>query len=281
MGPPKVPAGHTETHAAPAQAESASHSAERCIDSCDRSFKIDQVAVDQVVIAPESRIVYFLEPDSPGADRFRLLRMRLAALKESNGTKTLLITSACERDGKSTIALNLATALAERGQKRVVLVEGDLHHAGLTETLRLRERAGLAEYLEKRQKLVSVLRRIEPLGWYLLPAGEPRANPTELLQLPTVSDLFASLRPHFDWILIDTPPVNILTDTLSWRQHSDASLLVVRAGQTRCEAVEEAVSRVRPHQIAGLVLNGAEELGATYADYRKSYGARRRANKFR
>jgi succinoglycan biosynthesis transport protein ExoP len=115
------------------------------------------------------------------------------------------------------------------------------------------------------------LRRVEPLGWYLLPAGQPQGNPTELLQSPVVSDVFEALRPYFDWILIDTPPVIPLTDTLSLRQYVDAGLLVVRADCTPRDAVEAAIGRVGAQHLLGIVLNGSEELDRLYSDYRKVY----------
>jgi Mrp family chromosome partitioning ATPase len=110
----------------------------------ESAFGLEQIPIENAVVTPGSRIVYYTDPDGPGADRFRLLRMRLWPLWESGKLKALLVTSAQGQDGKSTIALNLATALAERGQRNVLLIEGDLHHPSLTHRLGLPNRAGLA-----------------------------------------------------------------------------------------------------------------------------------------
>ena len=237
------------------------------------AFDLSQVPAENVNVTPETRIVYHSQPDSPGADRFRLLRMRLWPLWEAGKLKTLLVTSAHAQDGKSTFVMNLATALAEQGQRSVLVVEGDLCHPSLSPRLGIPERAGLAECLEGARNPLSLLRRLEPLGWYLLPAGQARGNSTELLQNPILADIFETLRSYFDWIIIDTPPVVPLTDTLSLKRYADAGLLVVRADRTPSDAVETAIERVGPKNLLGIVLNGSDELDRAYSDYRKTYGA--------
>jgi protein-tyrosine kinase len=234
--------------------------------------KLALVPTETVHLSPKSRIVYHAQPHSPGADRFRLLRMRLRPLWDSGKLKTLFVTSARPRDGKSTVVMNLATALAEQGQRKVLVVEGDLYHASLSSALGIPLRAGLAECLEEDHSPLSLLRRLDPLGWYLLPAGRVRGNPTELLQIPKLAAIFETLRPCFDWIIIDTPPVAPLTDTLSLKQHADAGLLVVRADRTPGDEVDAAIGRVGAGNLLGIVLNGSTELDRVYADYSKSYG---------
>jgi capsular exopolysaccharide synthesis family protein len=245
-------------------------------NAVEPAFGLEQIPVENVTISPASRIVYYTDPNSPGADRFRLLRMRLWPLWESGKLKTILITSAQAQDGKSTIALNLATALAEHGQRSVLLIEGDLYHPSLAVRLGVRNRAGLAECLEDGRDPLLLIRRVDPLGLYLLQAGQPHGNPTELLQSAVLSNIFDALRPCFDWILVDTPPVVPLTDTLSLRQHADAGLLVVRADTTPRDAVEAAIGRLGTQHLLGLILNGSDEFERLYADYRKSYGPKSR-----
>lgn len=186
--------------------------------------------------------------------------------------KTLLVTSPVAHDGKSTVALNLATSLAEHGNRPVLLIGADLHHATLSERLGLPDRPGLAECLEQGLKPLSIIRKILPLGWYLLPAGKPRLNPAELLQTEAMADMLKGLSPHFDWLLIDSPPVTPLADTLALRRWCDASLLVVRAGYTPKQAVEQAVSLIGPKHVLGIILNGAEGLHHAYAKYYGAYG---------
>lgn len=87
------------------------------------------------------------------------------------------------------------------------------------------------------------------------------------MQSDSLSTAMQGLSPHFDWILIDTPPVAPLTDALSLSKHVDASLLVVRASQTSQEAVREALTRLGPKNVQGIIFNGAEELERIYSDY--------------
>ena len=243
------------------------------------AFDLSQVPAEYVNVTPETRIVYHSQPDSPGADRFRLLRMRLWPLWEAGKLKTILVTSAQAQDGKSTVVMNLATALAEQGQRSVLVVEGDLCHPRLSPRLGIPKRAGLAECLEGARNPLSLLRRLDPLGWYLLPAGHAEGNSTELLQIPILANIFETLRSYFDWIIIDTPPVVPLTDTLSLKQYADAGLLVVRADRTPSDAVETAIERVGAKNLLGIVLNGSAELDRLYSDYRKSYGAESARNR--
>lgn len=229
---------------------------------------LPELKVEEVRISPESRLIFHSDPRSLAADRFRLLRMRLKEHWNTGKLKKLLITGPLAHEGKSTVTLNLATALAERGKRRVLVVEGDLHHSSLSENLHLNPGAGLTECLiDDLTPPLSAVRRIEPLGWYFLPAGEPRRNPTELLQTPAFGTLMQRLLPCFDWILIDSPPVIPLTDALSLQQHTDASLLVVRAGQTPREAVEQTVALLGKKNIVGIVLNGVKARDHLYHQY--------------
>jgi capsular exopolysaccharide synthesis family protein len=232
---------------------------------------LPEFAVEEAQLSAKNRIVYYADPRSPAADRFRLLRMRLKEPWSAGKLKKLLITGPLAHDGKSTVVLNLATALAERGKRTVLVVEADLHHSSISQSLKLRPWAGLTGCLvEDSAPPLSAIRRIEPLGWYLLPAGEPRKNPTELLQTPAFGMVMQKLTPCFDWILIDSPPVIPLTDSLSLQQHADASLLVVRAGQTPREAVEQTIELLGKKNILGVVLNGVEAKNHLYYQYHDS-----------
>jgi capsular exopolysaccharide synthesis family protein len=208
-----------------------------------------------------------MDPHGPGADRFRFLRMRLRQLKQAQNVKTLLVTSPLPRDGKTTIVLNLATALAERGKRNVLVLEADLHRSSLCDRLGLQPKPGLAECLEDGRSPLSVLQYIQPLGWYFLGAGQAHGNPTELLHSNAVSSVMDILIKHFDWVLVDSPPVVPLSDALALKSRADASLLVVRAGATQRDAIETAIERLGPKHVAGIVLNGADTLDKLYSDY--------------
>ncbi len=236
-------------------------------ENLDTPLPLQQIPTEEVYVPPESRIVTHTDPCSAGADRFRFLRMCLRELWNTGKLKSLLITSPLPQDGKSTIALNLATALAEKGKRTVVLIEADLHHPTLTESLGLEGQLGLADCLESGFNPVSVLRRIEPLGWYLLSAGELRSNPTELLQTEAFASVLQELYIHFDWVLIDAPPVRPLTDALLLARQANATLLVAREGRTPREMLEKAIALLGRQRVLGIVLNGVEGLDRLYTGY--------------
>ena len=233
----------------------------------EKSSEFLNIPVEEVYIDPASRIVFYNDPSSPAAERFRFLRMRLRELWNTKKLRTLLITSPLPEDGKSTIALNLATALAEGGKRSVLLIEADLHRTPLTGQLGLKDGPGLAECLESGFNPLSVVRRLEPLGWYSLTAGQAQRNPTDLLHGDALSVVMQKLSSHFDWILIDSPPVIPLTDALSLGRQANASLLVARAGRTPSEALEKAITLLGRQHILGVVLNGVEEVDRLYSGY--------------
>lgn len=244
-------------------------------ENLGNSSELLGVPVDRIDIPDSSRLVFHTDPHSPGADRFRLLRMRLREMRELAKLRSLIVTSPLPEDGKSTVTLNLATALAEGGERSVLVIEADLHRPGLATKLGLEDRPGLVECLKGTMDPLAALRRIEPLHWCFLHAGSVPDNPTELLQLDSFGAMMKTFSGCFDWILVDTPPVVPLTDALSIAPHVDTSLLVVRADCTPKEAIKEALSMLGPKHVLGMVLNGAEGLNRAYAQYTQYYGSKR------
>jgi capsular exopolysaccharide synthesis family protein len=234
---------------------------------------LPEFPVVEACIDPSSRIVFHTEPRSPAADRFRLLRMRLRELSKNGKLKRLLVTSPLPGDGKSTMILNLATAMSERSKHSVLVLEADLHHSSIAKKLGIVGPPGLAECLQDGLDPLTAIRSIEPLGWYLLSAGDVRKNPSELLQTPALGHVVQRLSGLFDWVLLDSPPASPLTDTLLLQQHADATMLVVRAGSTPREAVEHTVGLLGSKSVIGTILNGVE---GSENSYYNNYASRTR-----
>jgi len=237
-----------------------------------------QFCTEQINARNLKRLAFYNEPESIAADRFRLLRMRLREFWTAGKLKRLLITSPFPGDGKSTTALNLATALTEDGTRRVLLIDADLHRGSLTKELGIAPSAGLSECLQDGRDPISLIRFIEPLGWYLLSCGafQP-SSPTELLHPPELSGLFQRLAAEFDWIVVDCPPVLSLSDAVALKNHVDGILLVARAGCTPAKAIEDAISLVGKRHVIGMVLNGIEDSDQPYSAYHRYYDSRRPA----
>ncbi len=226
-----------------------------------------ETKVVQANIKPESRVVLFTDPEGPAADRFRYLRMRFREFQTLSNLRSLVITSALPQEGKSTVTLNLATALAEKGKRRVLVVEADLYRPTATSILGLPEAPGLAECLESGLDPLSAIRRVEPLGWYLLSAGEADSSPAELMHSDTLAGIINRVSSDFQWVLFDTPPVIPLTDALTLAAHVDGTLMVVQANRTPQDAVERALELVGTKHLVGIVLNGADGLAPNYGNY--------------
>ena len=222
--------------------------------------------VETSPVPPDSHIVVHSDPRSAGADRFRLVQMRLKHLQASKKLKTLLVTSPLPGDGKSTVALNLATAMSEKGKRPVLLLEADVYRPSLSTKLGLKPWPGLTECFESKNDPMLAIRRIDPLGFYFLPAGHPTEGGS-LLQFAFTSHLVEGLAATFKWILIDAPPTTPMAEILALKTQSDATLLVARAGKTPREAIEEATQNIGRDHILGIILNGVEGIDAYYSKY--------------
>lgn len=218
-----------------------------------------------VSIAPDSRLVFFTEPDSLPSEKFRFLGVRLRQLQQSRQLKRVLVTSSIPQEGKSLVSANLAGVLARRKQ-RVLLIEGDLRQPVLGRQFGLGRLAGLGEWLQGDRHAISNVYRLADLNFWIMPAGEPLANPLELMQSGNLSTLMESLSSLFDWVVVDSPPLLPLGDTTLWSRVTDGTLLVARVGITQKPQLERALDLVKKSNLLGVVLNGSEEV-----DYKSYY----------
>ena len=229
-------------------------------------------------VAPKSRLVVYSDPTSAGADRFRMAQIRLKSLQAARKLKSLLVTSPLPGDGKSTVALNLATVLSENGKVPVLLLEADVFRPALVDRLGLKPWSGLTECYERGDDPMLAIRRIDPLGFYLLPAGHAVEDGVSFLQSNFVMQFIKGLSSSvFSWILIDSPPTTPVAGILALKALTDASLLVARAGETPREAIEESTRNLGSDHILGIILNCVEGLDRVYYKYYRYGGSKGRA----
>jgi capsular exopolysaccharide synthesis family protein len=234
--------------------------------------ELQGIPVHRVTLPDEARLVVVGDPHSPGADRFRYLRLRLReARARRKQLQSVLITSALPKDGKSTVSLNLSACLADRGATKVLCIEADFYHRTLAETFDLERADGLGKILESGTDPMSGIVRIEPLGLYFLPAGTVQSSPPDLLHSGRVEQALATYRRHFDWIIVDAPPILAVTDPAVLCQNMDGALLIARAGQTPKEFVDEALQTLGEERTVGIILNDASDLNVSYKKYYGSY----------
>jgi capsular exopolysaccharide synthesis family protein len=213
--------------------------------------------------------------DGVAAEAYRRLRTNvLAAAQPDGGPAILLVTSPSPAEGKTTVAVNVAAAIARQGS-RVLLADADLRHGELTERLLPASGAavrptGLAGVLQAGDDaaLPAVGRPVDVGGAQLdlLAAGRAPAAPADLLAAPAMRRLIERLRASYDVVVIDSPAVNAVADAAVLAGAVDGVLLVVRSGRTRLSAITAALEQLAAvgAPVLGIVLNGgdAEDGGA-------------------
>ena len=208
------------------------------------------------------RKLFTVSSDAPFqfVEAYKSLRTNLEFLSSAGNCKTILITSSVPEEGKTNVAVNLAMTIAASG-KRVVLVDCDLRKATISLYLRIpRNHAGLTNVITSKDEgaLAAALVRVKDSGITVLAAGTIPPNPTELLSAPMTEKIFASLQKAFDYVIVDTPPVSLVTDAAVLCRMADGVLLVVRPGVTTIQSAQlskKNLEAVNAH-ILGVVMNG-------------------------
>ncbi|WP_051760424.1 polysaccharide biosynthesis tyrosine autokinase [Herbidospora cretacea] len=191
------------------------------------------------------------------AEAFRALRTNLRFVGADGGPRSLLVTSCGSGEGKSTLAINLALAVAGTG-RRVALVDADLRRPSVARLLGLEGRSmGLTDVLAGSARLPEVLQRRQDLD--VLPGGPVPADPGELAGSPGMRRLIADLAADHDLVVVDAPPLLPVSDAVVLATACDGVLLVARAGRTRRESLAQAVARLTrvDARLVGGVLNFA------------------------
>ena len=205
------------------------------------------------------RKLRLIDSDAPFAfvEAYKSLRTNVDFICSSNNYHSILVTSAGSWDGKSTVAINLSKALADNG-KRVVLVDCDMRKASLSSYLKIARNAdGITSVLATTKKLPEVIVWEEALGLYVLPVGRVPSNPAEVVGSERMIQLLRALEERFEYVIIDTPPVSVVTDAAILSRFVDGVILVARADETTKQALnlsKKNLEDVNAH-ILGVVLN--------------------------
>jgi capsular exopolysaccharide synthesis family protein len=183
-----------------------------------------------------------------------------------------MVASAVAGEGKTLTASNLALTLSESYQRSVLLIDGDLRKPSLHTMFRVTGTPGLSEGLGAPDGVKLPLRQISS-RLTLLTAGAPSGDPMAGLTSPRMRRLIDEARQAFDWVIIDTSPIGLLTDASLLSAMVDCVLMIVKAGSTPFEIVRRALDSLGPDRIAGIVLNHADAKDQPYgADYQYGYG---------
>jgi tyrosine-protein kinase Etk/Wzc len=208
------------------------------------------------------------------AEQFRKLRTSLPYIGIKGERKKILITSSISGDGKSFIVANLGLSLA-MVDKKVIVLEFDLSNPTLTDKLSTTVNKGLTDYLKGEAEPEEVIRRSAVNeNLFVMPAGNLPDNPSELIMSERVRDLMEYLTPLFDYIIIDTAPVGLLSDAYVLSNYCDACLYVIRHRHTPKVSVErmDANNRINELKNLAIVFNGVRSRGFGKNVYGYGYG---------
>jgi len=222
----------------------------------------------------EEHLVSLLAPTSFAAEQYRVLRHMIEQLHRSAELTVVAVSSPDAADGKTTTAINLAGALAQAPDARILLVDADLRAASLATHLGLDEHAapGLVNaILNSNLTLEAVVQARPHLNLSVITAGRRPSAPYEVLKSPRVGELLAEARKKYDYVIVDTPPLVSVPDSRVIGKWVDGFLIVVAAHRTSRKLLEEALNLMEPARILGMVFNGDDRhlSRASYASTRR------------
>jgi capsular exopolysaccharide synthesis family protein len=222
--------------------------------------------VQEVTWTPSLQQLPALEERGAAVEQFRSLRSRMHEFRDLNKLKSILVSSGLPQEGKTFVAANLAISFARHKAARVLLIDGDMRRASLHKMLGTKIGPGLTEYLAGQATLEEIMQRPKasqpghPLPHGLLsltfiPGGNEHEKAADLSGNHRFDRLIADASPHFDWIVVDSSPVNLVSDGVNLARACDGVLMVAREGITKYEAAQRALAELKAAKILGFVLN--------------------------
>lgn len=221
----------------------------------------------------DSKFVVGRNVATPIAELFRLLRNNIGFTKNGASKKVIMLTSSISGEGKTFVATNLALTYALTG-KKVIVVGMDIRRPVLAHRFGLNNQQGVTTYLTGQTTDINSLinQSTENENLYILPAGPIPPNPNELLLSENMKRLIATLRENFDYVIIDTAPIGLVSDSFLIIPHSDIQLYVTRASYSTKNCLKVMHQAIRDNRLSDpyIVLNGVDITSGSYS-YRK-YG---------
>jgi protein-tyrosine kinase len=255
-----------------------SSNAERAVGRDSLSSEGKELVSSITTAPPLPGSVYFANGpvyNAAAAERFKMLRAkieRLSASSKRSKYKVIAVASAAPREGKSTVAVNLARAFAEDPLGKTLLIDCDLRNPTVHEFFKLPKYPGVREILEGAPIDGAPIHQVFP-RMDVLCAGKEIDNPIQLFLEPEGAKFLRYLRKKYRHIVVDTPPVLLCAEAITLSSLADASLLVVRSGQTKKEMIRSAIETLRKNNILGTVMNDEIVVSRDYGSkqYSKYY----------
>jgi len=224
-------------------------------------------------------LAVFDKPKSALSEAFRTIRSSLQFLykkQQVSGSKTLMITSSISGEGKTFCSINIATVFA-LSEKKTVIIGLDLRKPRLADEFGLKNQIGVVNYLIKQNSLAEIINPTQIPNLDVILSGPIPPNPSELILSDAMRDLILELKQKYDYIILDTPPVGLVSDALELAQFADVTLYIVRQNYTKKDMITLLNTRVQRGELANasIILNGYEnkaKYGTAYG-YGYGYGA--------
>ena len=223
---------------------------------------------EDLSLLPGAEKLMLNSTDITPVEQYRRLAARLLMARAEKGTQLVMVTSAFPAEGKTLTSSNLALTLSESYKRDVLLVDGDLRRPTIHELFRLPNVSGLNAGLQvDAERKIPLISYTEHLS--ILTAGRPESDPMSVLSGDRMRRVLAEAKKRFEWVIIDTPPVALLSDAHLLSNLVDAVLLVVQSGRTPLPALKMAVQAVGRERVLGVVLNRADDAigNAAYTYY--------------
>lgn len=185
------------------------------------------------------------------------------------------VTSALAHEGKSSLAFRLAMSLAGLEGKRVAFVDSDIRNSKLKKRYRITQKTtGLSEYLCGSAEVEQIVYPTDNPQLDIIFSGKVAPNPSELVSSSLMDDLLARLRTEYQYVIVDTPPVNLVVDGCIIAPKCDRTVVVVECGVTDQRELVHAIDALERAKvkILGIVLNKVDSKNNRYGEYRKPYG---------
>lgn len=222
----------------------------------------------------DQHLVSILAPSSFEAEQYRVLRHVLKGRRKLDACTTIAVSSAIPGDGKTTTAINLAAALAQDPDTRVLLVDADIRRSSISKYLELGDASGtgLVDMVQNATlELKKAVRSLTRLNFSILQAGTPPEAPHEVLNSPRLGQVLEEARRYYDYIVLDSPPIVPVPDCRILAKLVDGILLVVAAHTTPRQLVAEAMDAMEPEKLIGLVFNNDDRPFGGYGYYYHGY----------
>jgi len=205
------------------------------------------------------------KPNSIEAESYRTLRTNIQYSSIDKEIKSIVVTSADPQDGKSTISGNLALSFAQNG-KKVIIIDCDLRRPSIHKKFNLSNLYGLSEVLIGKETLDNAIQEYKT-NIHVLPSGKIPPNSAEMISSISMNNLLEELKIKYDIVIIDSPPLGTFSDGQILSTKVDGTILVVKAGESKIEAVKEAKNLLNKvgANIIGVVINKVND------DKKKNY----------